>query len=902
MWSDLQHHHDSPLFKGKPWLICGDFNEILDGKEHSLYVNSPSINQGMRDFQTLVTHCDLTDLSYQGPRFTWCNKRHDGAISKKLDRVLGNKEWLQQYTHFYSVFESGGCSDHLRCRFYIKEEVKRVKKPFKFTNTLTTCSGYQEEVGDFWKKTPHLYHSTSAMHILSKKLKDLKPQLRNMGKRVYGDISIRTKEAFNLLCICQTTTMQNPTTQAIDKEAEAYGKWQRLANIEEGYLHQKAKLHWMRIGDQNNKAFYNAVKLRENRNNINEIQCADGSIVSGQDSIKVEAEKYFKDFLTFKPMDYEEWLPEELEELLNFKCDEADKLMLTREVTEEEVRKTLFAMPRNKSSGPDGFTCEFFKETWSIVGSDFVVAIQSFFRTGFLPKGVNSTILALIPKKKEARVMKDYRPISCFNVIYKVISKILANRLKIILPRFITANQSAFVQDRLLMENLLLATEIVKEYHKEAISPRCAMKIDISKAFDSVQWSFLLNTLKALHFPKKFIQWIKTCISSASFSVQVNGELTGYFGSERGFRQGCSLSPYLFVICMNVLSKKIDKAAADKQIALHPNCKQMDLTHLCFADDLMVFVKGEKRSIQGIMAVFDDFAIHSGLKISMGKSTIYMAGIAGGDKEEILTQFPFELGTLPIRYLCLPLLTRKMNASDYLPLVEKILSNISSWTSRALSFAGRLQLLSSVVFSITNFWIAAFRLPKACIREIDKMCSAFLWSGLTLNSRKTKVAWAEVCTPKREGGLGLRSIEEANKVSMLKLIWRILSAKGSLWVDWVQKNLIRDGSFWAVNNNTSCGSWIWRKLLKYRDKAKEFHKVEVNNGKSTSFWFDVWSSLGRLHEKLGDRGYIDLGIPKAATVGDVMAMQRNKRHKTVCLNQIEKEIKKTERWRQRHGT
>ena len=378
MWSDLQHHHDSPLFKGKPWLICGDFNEILDGKEHSLYVNSPSINQGMRDFQTLVTHCDLTDLSYQGPRFTWCNKRHDGAISKKLDRVLGNKEWLQQYTHFYSVFESGGCSDHLRCRFYIKEEVKRVKKPFKFTNTLTTCSGYQEEVGDFWKKTPHLYHSTSAMHILSKKLKDLKPQLRNMGKRVYGDISIRTKEAFNLLCICQTTTMQNPTTQAIDKEAEAYGKWQRLANIEEGYLHQKAKLHWMRIGDQNNKAFYNAVKLRENRNNINEIQCADGSIVSGQDSIKVEAEKYFKDFLTFKPMDYEEWLPEELEELLNFKCDEADKLMLTREVTEEEVRKTLFAMPRNKSSGPDGFTCEFFKETWSIVGSDFVVLSSLF--------------------------------------------------------------------------------------------------------------------------------------------------------------------------------------------------------------------------------------------------------------------------------------------------------------------------------------------------------------------------------------------------------------------------------------------------------------------------------------------------------------------------------------------
>jgi len=159
-------------------------------------------------------------------------------------------------------------------------------------------------------------------------------------------------------------------------------------------------------------------------------------------------------------------------------------------------------MPSNKSPGPDGYTCEFFNETWSIVGNDFVVAIQSFFKTGFLPKGVNSTILALIPKRKEAVMMKDYRPISCCNVLYKVISKILANRLKIILPKFISSNQSAFVKDRLLMKNLLLATEIIKDYHKETVSPRCAMKIDISKAFDSVQWGFLTTTLQALDFPE----------------------------------------------------------------------------------------------------------------------------------------------------------------------------------------------------------------------------------------------------------------------------------------------------------------------------------------------------------------------------------------------------------------
>lgn len=223
-------------------------------------------------------------------------------------------------------------------------------------------------------------------------------------------------------------------------------------------------------------------------------------------------------------------------------------------------------MPGSKTPGPDGYTVEFFKETWAIIGDDVTAAVQSFFILGFLPKGLNSTILALIPKKIEAKEMKDYRPISCCNVLYKVISKLLANRLKSILPKCISVNQSAFIKERLLMEIVLLATEIIKDYHKEDISPRCAMMIDISKAFDYVQWSFLLNTLKALGLPERFIHWISLCITTASFSVQVNGELAGYFKSKRGLRQGCSLSPYLFVICMNVLSKMIDEAAVKGKI------------------------------------------------------------------------------------------------------------------------------------------------------------------------------------------------------------------------------------------------------------------------------------------------------------------------------------------------
>ena len=154
------------------------------------------------------------------------------------------------------------------------------------------------------------------------------------------------------------------------------------------------------------------------------------------------------------------------------------------------------------------------------------------------------------------------------------------------------------------------------------------MKIDISKAFDSVQWDFLLNTLEALNFPTQYIHWIKLCITTATFSVQVNGELAGFFNSSRGLRKGCALSPYLFVICMNVLFHMINKAAVNRNIGYHPKCKNIGLTHLCSTDDLMVFVEGHARSIEGIIRIFHEFASHSGIKISLEKSTIYFAGIS----------------------------------------------------------------------------------------------------------------------------------------------------------------------------------------------------------------------------------------------------------------------------------
>lgn len=234
------------------------------------------------------------------------------------------------------------------------------------------------------------------------------------------------------------------------------------------------------------------------------------------------------------------------------------------------------------------------------------------------------------------------------------------------------ANQSAFVKERLLLENVLLASELVNGYHRATTSERCAIKFDISKAFYTVKWSFITTVLQAMGLPVQFIHWIKTCISTAAFSVSVNGSLEGFFTSARGIRQGCSLSPYLYVILNNVLSKMLNKAAEEGRFAYQPQCQGVKLTHLSFADDILVFTNGTTASLKGVLQVMESFAGMSGLLINAAKSQMF---VAGQELALILSEAAprgIPVGNLPICYLVMPLTTKSLTAQEYEPLIDKV--------------------------------------------------------------------------------------------------------------------------------------------------------------------------------------------------------------------------------------
>jgi len=298
------------------------------------------------------------------------------------------------------------------------------------------------------------------------------------------------------------------------------------------------------------------------------------------------------------------------------------------EVTFEEIRKVIFAMNKQKALGPDGFFAGFYQRAWSIVGEDVSNAVLEIFQIGRLLQRVNATILTLVPKKKNPATMGDYRPISCCNIIYKCITKILANRLLPGLDNIISSNQWAFIPKRSISENILLPQELVCGYHKKKGNPRCTLKVDLMKAYDSINWDFILHCLKGFRAAPKFQAWTRECISSPSYSIALNGTLVGYFRGKKGLRQGEPMSPYLFVIAMEILSLLLEESSRDNPLFdFHPRCYGIRLTHLWFADDLLIFSVGNLNSMKVIRDVLGEFEGLSGLEVNLAKSTCFCAGI-----------------------------------------------------------------------------------------------------------------------------------------------------------------------------------------------------------------------------------------------------------------------------------
>lgn len=355
--------------------------------------------------------------------------------------------------------------------------------------------------------------------------------------------------------------------------------------------------------------------------------------------------------------------------------------------------------------------------------------MKDFFHTGKIFNQINATNLCLVPKVLNPSSPNDFRPIACCNVIYKTITQVLANRVQDILGSIISSNQGAFVEGRLIISNILICQDLVRNYHKEGGSKKCLIKIDLRMAYDSIEWSFIEQVMFGLGFPACFIQWTMKCIYTAHFSVLVNKVPHCYFKGKRGIRQGDPFSPYIFVLGMEYLSRLLNRAAIEPSFQFNPRCKELSLNHLIFADDFMQFSAADIQSVSWLQDQLECFSQASGLQVNKQKSQLFLCGIAEHAQWDFSQAVGLPICKQPVRYLGVPLLSSRLSYNDCLPVIESIKCIISSWANRFLSNAGRLLLNNSVLFHLLVYWASIFILPSKVFDTIDSLCRNFLWSG-----------------------------------------------------------------------------------------------------------------------------------------------------------------------------
>ncbi|XP_075076894.1 uncharacterized protein LOC142163500 [Nicotiana tabacum] len=293
------------------------------------------------------------------------------------------------------------------------------------------------------------------------------------------------------------------------------------------------------------------------------------------------------------------------------------------------------------------------------------------------------------------------------------------------------------------------------------------------------------------------------------------------------------MSPYLFVLAKEYLNRSLKTLTQNLNFNFHSKCAKLQVIHICFADDLLMCCRADEVSIKLMMRVFDHFSKVSGLQANLEKSSLYIAGVPMEFKDRILAELQLSAGSIPFKYLGVPLSSRKITIHRCMPLVEKIVERIRSWTSKFLSYAGRLQLIKSVLFEMQTYWAQIFLIPKKIIKLVNGICKNYLWTGSHENTHRAPITWETLCKSKAAGGLNIINYERWNKVALTKLLWAIMAKKDKLWIRWIHCHYMKQNDINTMEVPKQA-SWLVRKLFTAREWwANDIPAIEsfVQNGR-----------------------------------------------------------------------
>lgn len=592
MWNQII---ELSKFREAPWFLSGDFNDIINNEEKK---GGPQRAEGsFTDFRSFLSEGDLYDLRHSGDYLSWRGVRNSHVVRCRLDRALANNTWAE-------LFPTGRCeymryegSDHKPILTYLEPERRKSKGIFRFDRRLRDNPEVKNLIEQEWKKDYEQTIDNRLNRVRWAIIQWNKEQNRNSRTQIE-----KLKRALEEAMVSPQNKEQ--LISSINKEL------QKAYRAEEEFWRQRSRILWLSLGDKNSSYFHATTRGRHAVNKFSVIEDEEGTTVFREEQITDVISTFYQKLFISQGGNSENTVREALQQ----KVSEEENQRLTAEPTDKEIKHATFSIHPDKAPGPDSFSASFFHANWSTIGPAICQEIKAFFLSGVLPKNINETHVRLIPKVHGPKKVSDYRPIALCSVFYKIISKILTHRLKPILGHLVSENQSAFVPDRAIADNVLITHEVLHFLKSSAAKRHCSMavKTDMSKAYDRLEWEFIKLVFQRLGFHPTWVNWIMQCVTTVSYAYLINGSPKGKVKPQRGIRQGDPLSPYIFILCSEVLSGLCMKAQDEGSLqGIRVAKGSPQINHLLFADDTMFFLRTNKRSMDALKKILLKYELAS---------------------------------------------------------------------------------------------------------------------------------------------------------------------------------------------------------------------------------------------------------------------------------------------------
>ncbi|KAL5564766.1 hypothetical protein UlMin_027930 [Ulmus minor] len=625
------------------------------------------------------------------------------------------------------------------------------------------------------------------------------------------------------------------THQRLERELEA------LKYKEERYWQQRSKDMWLKNGDRNSKFFHRKASARKAKNSIDGL--FDSNMKWCEDKVGIAhiVENYFTNLFSLSSP--HSLAMDAVLNSLDAKVSPAMNELLDCRFDAEDVRTAIFQMAPSKSPGADGMSALFYQNFWSIVGDEVTSACLGFLNEGLDLGSINETLITLLPKVKCPTQISEFRPISLCNVLYKITSKMLATRMRSVMDSIISEEQSAFIPRRLISDNAIIGFEYLHALKRRRLKKKgfLALKLDMAKAYDWVEWSFIREVMKKLGFSEGWIKKIMDCVTSVYYSLLINGEKVGYIRPSRGLRQGDPLSPYLFLLCAEGLSSLIHTFERTGQLqGIRCGTNGPTISHLFFADDSLLFVEATPASCYAIKEILLQYETASGQLVNYSKSAVCFGP---STSEEDISRMVAILGVAQVKchehYLGLPCFSGKNKSKLFANIKDRVWNKLCGWKSKLLSAGGREILTKAIIQAIPTYSMNMFKIPISLIKELHRLCARFWWGGDISKQKMHWCTWEQLCVHKKNGGMGFRDLRLFNKAILAKQAWRIHTQPSSLVARVLQGFYFTSSSFLQVKKSNGA-SFVWRNILWGRELFLQGARWKIGCGNDTYIYHDRW--------------------------------------------------------------